>query len=66
MINYFLQNVDLDKTSLRNRRQIFIAINPFVPNTHFFYPLKTVRFSDVFREYKKAALGTNGLISFYV
>ena len=27
---------------------------------------KTLRFSDVFRKYRKGALGTNGLISFVI
>ena len=39
-------------------------LNPFVPNAPFLYPWKhrkTWRFSDVFRGYRKGALGTNEL-----
>ena len=35
--------------------------NSFVLNSPFLYPLKT-RFSDVFREWRKGALGTNKLM----
>ena len=38
--------------------------NPFIPNAPFTYPLKTLenlRFSDVFKGWRKGALGTNGL-----
>ena len=63
---------ELRKEVLYNRKQkkIFyfqywtVIFNPLVPNAPFFYPLKTsetVRFSDVFRSYRKGALGTNGL-----
>ena len=38
-----------------------VYINPFIPNAPFLYPLKTLRFSDVFRGKRKGALGTNGL-----
>ena len=43
------------------------CVNPFVPNALFFYPLKIffllpeiIRFSNVFRGWRKSALGTNG------
>ena len=39
----------------------FYTLNLFFPNAPFFYPLKTLRFSDVFREERKGSLGTNGL-----
>ena len=42
----------------------YAYVNTFVPNVPFLYPLKTletIRFSDVFRGYRKGALGTNGL-----
>ena len=41
-------------------------VNPFVPSATFLIPWKqkTVRFSDVFRGYRKGALGTNGFICF--
>ena len=38
-----------------------VYINPFIPNAPFLYPLKTLRFSDVFRGKRKGALGTSGL-----
>ena len=41
-----------------------IYFNPFSPNASFLYTLKherTIRFSDVFRRYRKDALETNGL-----
>ena len=41
-----------------------ILLNPFVPNSPFLYSPPTpqnLRFSGVFRGYKKGALGTNGL-----
>ena len=41
----------------------FKQINPFVPNASFLYPLKTVRFSGVFRGQRNGALGMNGLIT---
>ena len=40
-------------------------LDSFVPNTRFFYPLKTSekrKVSDVFRGQRKGALRTNGLI----
>ena len=43
----------------------WILFNPFVPNAPFLYPpenRKPLRFSDVFRWYRKGALGTNGSI----
>ena len=42
--------------------RINFSANPFNPNAPFLYPLKkTFRFSDVFRRWKKGALGTNKL-----
>ena len=42
-----------------------IIINPFVPKAPFLYLVKTseniITFSDVFKGYRKGALGTNGL-----
>ena len=35
--------------------------NPLQPGVAFLYPLKTFRFSDVFRGYKKATPGCNGI-----
>ena len=40
--------------------------NPLQPSVAFLYPLKTSehqRFSDIFRGYKKATLGCNGLMT---
>ena len=40
-------------------------INPLQPGVAFLYPVKTSRtlkFSDIFREYRKATPGCNGLI----
>ena len=34
--------------------------NRFVPNAPFLYPQKNKRFSDVFKGYRKGALGTTG------
>ena len=52
--------VELD--SYLNARQGFQhSVNPFVPNAPFLYPLKILRFSDVFRGERKGALQTNGL-----
>ena len=44
---------------------IILIFNPFVSSARFLYPLKTsetLRFSDVFREQRKGALGTNNLM----
>ena len=41
------------------------GVNMLLPSVPFLYPLKTsgnLRFSDVFRGYKKGTLGTNGLM----
>ena len=37
------------------------SINPLQPSFAFLYPLKTFRFSDVFRGYRKATPGCSGL-----
>ena len=36
-------------------------INPFSTNVRLLYPLKNLRFSDVFREYRSGTLVENGL-----
>ena len=38
-----------------------VTINLFVAGALFLYPLKTLRFSDVFKGWRKSALGTNEL-----
>ena len=48
----------------KGKENTSMLINPFVPNAPFLYPLKTsenLRFFDVFRGWRKSALGTNGL-----
>ena len=38
-----------------------VLLNPLQPSVAFLYPLKTFRFSDVFRGYRKAIPGCNEL-----
>ena len=38
-----------------------VLVNPLQPSVAFLYPLKTFRFSDVFRGYRKAIPGCNEL-----
>ena len=44
--------MNLDKHSVIQTKNMFNLVNPFVPNTFFFYPLK---------RWRKDAEGTNGL-----
>ena len=57
------------KTFVLLNHVVLDNINPFVPSTHFLYPLKTsktVKFSDVFTGQRKGLLGTNGLNKKYI
>ena len=37
------------------------SVSLFIPNAPFLYPLKTLRFSDVFNGERKGAFEANGL-----
>ena len=62
-------DTNYSKSSIHSRRtNILILFNPLVPIAACLYSLKTSEnlwFSHVFRGYKKAALGTNGLINIW-
>ena len=62
-------DTNYSKSSIHSRRtNILILFNPLVPIVACLYSLKTSEnlwFSHVFRGYKKAALGTNGLINIW-
>ena len=52
------------KSKIATHEKLY-AINPLHPGVAFLYPLKTsenLRFSDVFRGYRKATPDCNGLI----
>ena len=53
------------KVNTEFNNKLCYILKPFVPNVPFLYPpkniQKTVRFSDVFRGYRKGALRTNRL-----
>ena len=66
--NFPLQNeLFLSEPKLKEHKNKEFVINPFVPNAPFLYPLKTkktIRFSNVFRWWRKGALGTNELVTY--
>ena len=62
-------DTNYSQSSIHSRRtNILILFNPLVPIVACLYSLKTSEslwFSHVFRGYKKAVLGTNGLINIW-
>ena len=67
VLELFNETPSITKNIFENKSSqcsTFIFLKPLLPNAPFLYPMKTsenLRFSNVFRGYKKGISGSNGL-----